>query len=299
VLDIKELRAEPEEARRRLQLRGDPELPSRVDRALELDEERRDLIGEVEELRALRNEKSKEIGEMKRRGEDASALIERMGEVADRIDELLDLVDLADVADKEAGEFSGGMKKRLDVATALVHDPPLVFLDEPTTGLDPRSRNQVWEIIREIAAGGTTVLLTTQYLDEADRLADRLAVVDNGRVIAEGTSDELKAAVGASTLQVRVRDPARRAEAASLLEDLTGVEVHDGARRDGLTASVEDEAAAAAALSALGGAGIRVGEFSLGQVSLDEVFLALTGRPAEPARAQPETAMAEAPGAES
>ncbi|MFC6732576.1 DUF4162 domain-containing protein [Haladaptatus sp. GCM10025893] len=157
----------------------------------------------------------------------------------------------------------------------------MLFLDEPTTGLDPRSRNQVWAIIRAIAAEGTTVLLTTQYLDEADRLADRLAVIDNGRVIAEGTSRELKAALGASTLHIRLRDPARRTDAETVLNELTGVSVHNGADRDALVASVPFDEEATSVLQALSNAGVQVAEFSLGQASLDEVFLALTGRPAE------------------
>ncbi len=199
----------------------------------------------------------------------------------ERADELLDSFGLADAARRQVRTYSGGMKRRLDVAASLVVTPEVLFLDEPTTGLDPRSRNQVWDIIRAIAAEGTTVLLTTQYLDEADHLADRLAVIDDGRVIAEGTSRELKAAVGASTLHVQLHDHGRHAEAKTILEDLLGVEVLDGADRDTLSASVTDDENAAAALSALAGAGVRVDEFSLGQASLDEVFLALTGRPAE------------------
>ena len=201
-------------------------------------------------------------------------------DAAERADELLSAFGLADAATRQVRTYSGGMRRRLDVAASLVVTPEVLFLDEPTTGLDPRSRNQVWAIIRAIAAQGTTVLLTTQYLDEADHLADRLAVVDDGRVIAEGTSRELKAAVGASTLHVSLHDPGRRAEAEAILEDVLGVEVHDGTDRDALSASVPDEERAAEALLALARAGVRVAEFSLGQASLDEVFLALTGRPA-------------------
>lgn len=198
-----------------------------------------------------------------------------------RADELLASFGLTEAAGRQVRTYSGGMKRRLDVAASLVVTPEVLFLDEPTTGLDPRSRNQVWAIIRAIAAEGTTVLLTTQYLDEADRLADRLAVIDDGRVIAEGTSNELKAAIGASTLHVRLHDPKRHAEAESILEDLLGVEVLNGDDRDALSASVTDEEKAAAVLSTLAGAGVRVAEFSLGKASLDEVFLALTGHPAE------------------
>ena len=202
-------------------------------------------------------------------------------EAGERADELLAAFGLAEAAGRQVRTYSGGMQRRLDVAASLIVTPEVLFLDEPTTGLDPRSRNQVWAIIRAIAAEGATVLLTTQYLDEADRLADRLAVIDDGRVIAEGTSRELKASVGASTLHVRLYDPGRRGEAETVLGDLLGVEILDGADRDGLSVSVPDEESAAEALSALADAGVRVAEFSFGQASLDEVFLALTGQPPE------------------
>ena len=198
-----------------------------------------------------------------------------------RAGELLSAFGLADAAGRQVQTYSGGMRRRLDVAASLVVTPEVLFLDEPTTGLDPRSRNQVWKIIRAIAAEGTTVLLTTQYLDEADHLADRLAVIDNGRVIAEGTSRELKAAVGANTLQVRLQDSGRRADAEEILEEVLGVETLDGTDRDTLSARVSDDEQAAETLLALARADVRVAEFSLGQASLDEVFLALTGRPAE------------------
>ncbi|WP_218780614.1 ATP-binding cassette domain-containing protein [Halorarum halophilum] len=214
-------------------------------------------------------------------------------DAGERADELLAAFGLADAATRQVRTYSGGMRRRLDVAASLVVTPEVLFLDEPTTGLDPRSRNQVWAIIRAIAAQGTTVLLTTQYLDEADRLADRLAVIDDGRVIAEGTSRELKAAVGASTLNVRVQDPDRRSEAEAVLGEVLGLEVHDGTDRDALSASVPDEERAAAALAALADAGVRVAEFSLGQASLDEVFLALTGRPAEDRVEEPGAARTE------
>lgn len=198
-----------------------------------------------------------------------------------RADELLSAFGLEDAATRQVRTYSGGMRRRLDVAASLVVTPEVLFLDEPTTGLDPRSRNQVWAIIRAIAAEGTTVLLTTQYLDEADRLADRLAVIDDGRVIAEGTSRELKAAVGASTLQIRFRDPEQREEAEAVLRERLGMAVHTGTDRDALSTSVPHEKEAAAVLTTLADAGVDVTEFSLGQASLDEVFLAITGRPAE------------------
>jgi ABC-2 type transport system ATP-binding protein len=199
-----------------------------------------------------------------------------------RATELLEAFDLADSAAKQARAYSGGMRRRLDIAASLVVTPELLFLDEPTTGLDPRSRNQVWEIVRSIAAGGTTVLLTTQYLEEADRLASRLAVIDHGRMIAEGTSRELKRSVGSNTLHVRLDDPARRPEARHVLRRVLGADVHDGADAAALTAHVRDDARLPDAIAALGAAGIAVGELTFGQPSLDDVFFALTGRGGEP-----------------
>jgi ABC-2 type transport system ATP-binding protein len=172
------------------------------------------------------------------------------------------------------------MRRRLDIAASLVTTPELLFLDEPTTGLDPRSRSQVWDIVRAIAAEGTTVLLTTQYLDEADRLADRLAVIDHGRLIAEGTSSELKASVGANTLHVRLRNAEQRAEAEILFRQLLGTDFLQGVDASALSVNVANEEKATEALGALARNGVGVAEFSLGSASLDEVFLALTGRPA-------------------
>jgi ABC-2 type transport system ATP-binding protein len=178
------------------------------------------------------------------------------------------------------------MRRRLDIAASLVVTPDLLFLDEPTTGLDPRSRNQVWDIVRTLVAEGTTVLLTTQYLDEADQLADRIAVIDHGRVIAEGTPGQLKASVGSGSLHVRLHDEARRDDAAALIERLLGVPVQRDADPAALTARLDGAAPAAPAARALGELaveGIDVAEFALGQPSLDEVFLALTGHPADAA----------------
>jgi ABC-2 type transport system ATP-binding protein len=203
-----------------------------------------------------------------------------------RAGELLDAFDLADAASRQVRTFSGGMRRRLDIAASLVVTPELLFLDEPTTGLDPRSRNQVWDIVRAIAAEGTTVLLTTQYLEEADRLADRLAVIDHGRLIAEGTSRELKASVGGNSLHVRIRSADQLVEAELLLRQAIGGGVHNGTDPFTLTAQVSDEERVAGALAALSRAGVGVAEFALGQPSLDEVFFALTGRPAEERREQ-------------
>ncbi|MCX5042552.1 ATP-binding cassette domain-containing protein [Aldersonia sp. NBC_00410] len=195
--------------------------------------------------------------------------------------QLLDAFELTEAGQRSVKTYSGGMRRRLDIAASIVVTPELIFLDEPTTGLDPRSRNQVWEIVRSLVAGGTTVLLTTQYLDEADQLADRLAVIDRGRVIAEGTTGELKASVGAGALHVRVLDSARRSDAADVLGRVLGTEVRLEADPASITARLPEPERAAAALPALQQAGIPIATFALGQPSLDEVFLALTGHHAE------------------
>jgi len=199
----------------------------------------------------------------------------------ERAGELLEAFGLAEAAKRQVRTYSGGMKRRLDVAASLVVTPEVLFLDEPTSGLDPRSRNQVWDVIRAIATRGTTVLLTTQYLEEADRLAERLAVIDQGRLIAEGTNRELKASVGASRLHVRLRRPDQRVEARTLLAKSLGAQVFNGGDASVLSANVTDEQGVAEALTALARSGVHVEEFSLGTPTLDEVFLALTGRPAE------------------
>jgi ABC-2 type transport system ATP-binding protein len=196
--------------------------------------------------------------------------------------ELLDAFGLADAADRLVKEYSGGMRRRLDIAASIVVTPDLLFLDEPTTGLDPRSRNQVWDIVRALVSGGTTVLLTTQYLEEADQLAERIAIIDHGRVIAEGTSGELKASVGSGGLRVRLRDPHVRPHAELVLARVLGSPVLLESDPAVLSASAPDSEAATAAVGELARAGLAVGEFSFGQPSLDEVFLALTGHPAEP-----------------
>lgn len=203
-----------------------------------------------------------------------------------RADELLEAFALADAGARQVQHFSGGMRRRLDIAASLVVTPDLLFLDEPTTGLDPRSRNQVWEIVRALVAAGTTILLCTQYLDEADHLAARIAVIDRGRVIAEGTPGELKASVGQGALHVRVADAGRREEAAGLLAPALGVPLDAVVRESdpaALSVPVGDPDRAADAVAALSRAGLALADFSLGRPSLDEVFLALTGRPAEPA----------------
>jgi len=194
-----------------------------------------------------------------------------------RADELLAAFDLSDAANKQIKTYSGGMRRRLDIAASLIITPDLVFLDEPTTGLDPRSRNHVWEIVRALVADGSTVLLTTQYLEEADQLAQRIAVIDNGKVIAEGTSQELKAAVGSGVLHIRLEDAAVREQARQLLAERLSMNVHTEADPAALSVQFSDSAQATYALAELPRAGIALNSFSLGQPSLDEVFLALTG----------------------
>jgi ABC-2 type transport system ATP-binding protein len=160
--------------------------------------------------------------------------------------------------------------------------PGLLFLDEPTTGLDPRSRGEVWRLVRSLVADGATVLLTTQYLDEADQLADRIAVIDHGRLVAEGTNSELKASVGGGTLHVRLHDPVDRDAARDALARALGAVVPADADPAVLTARVDAAGDAAAALAELSWAGIEIAEFALGQPTLDEVFLALTGNTTAP-----------------
>ncbi len=198
-----------------------------------------------------------------------------------RADELLSAFGIADAGGRQVKTYSGGMRRRIDIAASIIVTPELIFLDEPTTGLDPRSRNQVWDIVRALVAGGTTVLLTTQYLDEADQLAGRIAVIDRGKVIAEGTTGELKASVGAGSLHVRVVDPGRRADAAAILRTLLSESVTEEADPVALSARLDQASSVAAALPAFEDAGIAVASFAIGQPSLDEVFLALTGHTAQ------------------
>ena len=197
-----------------------------------------------------------------------------------RASELLEAFGLADAAARLVKNYSGGMRRRLDIAASIVVTPQVMFLDEPTTGLDPRSRNQVWDIIRALVAEGTTILLCTQYLDEADQLADGIAVIDHGKVIAEGTPGQLKASVGSGALHVRLLDPEQRPEAERILLGELGA-VHLEADPAALSVSCADTDRGAEAVASLSRSGIGIADFSLGQPSLDEVFLALTGHPAE------------------
>jgi ABC-2 type transport system ATP-binding protein len=198
-----------------------------------------------------------------------------------RASELLEAFGLAEAAGRLVKHYSGGMRRRLDIAASIVVTPQLMFLDEPTTGLDPRSRNQVWDIIRALVDGGTTILLCTQYLDEADQLADGIAVIDHGRVIAEGTPGQLKASVGSGALHVRLIEPEQRPEAERVLARELGATVHLEADPAALSVSCADPDRGAEAVAELARSGVRIANFSLGQPSLDEVFLALTGHPAE------------------
>jgi len=199
----------------------------------------------------------------------------------ERADELLDAFGLGESAGKLVKNYSGGMRRRLDIAASIVVTPQLLFLDEPTTGLDPRSRNQVWEIVRLMVAAGTTILLCTQYLEEADQLADGIAVIDHGRVIAEGTPAQLKASVGVGSLHVRLLQPDQRPRAERALAERIGEQPHLEADPAALSVPCGDAEQAADAVAELSRGGIAVAGFSLGQPSLDEVFLALTGRPAD------------------
>ncbi len=197
-----------------------------------------------------------------------------------RASELLEAFALADDAARQVQTYSGGMRRRIDIAASLVATPEILFLDEPTTGLDPRGRNQVWELVRRIAAAGTTVLLTTQYLDEADRLAERLAVIDHGRVIAEGTSLELKSSVGSNALHVRLGNPEQLALAQDLVRRVLGNGILPMTDPVEIAARLDNPAHGALVLTALTEGGVDVAQFSLGNPSLDEVFLALTGHAA-------------------
>jgi oleandomycin transport system ATP-binding protein len=198
-----------------------------------------------------------------------------------RATELLERFELAEAAGRSVKTYSGGMRRRLDLAASLVQRPQVLFLDEPTTGLDPRSRGEVWAMIRDLVADGTTVLLTTQYLDEADRLAGQIAVIDHGKVIATGTAAELKAKVGRQTLDVRPADPADLPLITELLTAAVGVPPVFSAQDPGLVSvPVDDAQILPVVVRRLAEAGIEVTELALRLASLDEVFMALTGHAA-------------------
>jgi oleandomycin transport system ATP-binding protein len=202
-------------------------------------------------------------------------------EAKSRAAELLERFDLSEAARRPAKTYSGGMRRRLDLAASLVGKPAVPFLDEPTTGLDPRARNEVWAIVRGLVGDGVTVLLTTQYLDEADQLADDIAVIDHGSIIATGTPAELKAKVGGQVLEVRPTEAAELDLVASFVAEVTGGTPAVDRARSLVTAPAADSGALAALVRRIDDAGIELAEFALRTTSLDEVFLALTGRPRE------------------
>jgi ABC-2 type transport system ATP-binding protein len=199
-----------------------------------------------------------------------------------RARELLAQLRLEEAADRPSKTYSGGMQRRLDLAGALVARPPVLFLDEPTTGLDPRSRTEMWSLLQELVSGGTTLLLTTQYLEEADLLADNIVVIDSGRVIAEGTADDLKSQVGGERLEITVAEEAQVRAAAELLDPLAASELTVDEGRRSLVVPVSGGAAVLAdALRRLDAAGVRVDDVGLRRPTLDDVFLTLTGHMAE------------------
>jgi ABC-2 type transport system ATP-binding protein len=199
----------------------------------------------------------------------------------ERAEELLERFELTDAAARLAKTYSGGMRRRLDLAAALVARPPVLFLDEPTTGLDPRSRLQLWETIEDRVAGGTTVLLTTQYLDEADRLADRISVIDHGRVIAEGTPNELKDRVGGERLELTLEDPSQEAAAVEALAPLA--EERPKCEHGILVMPLDKERGGiATAVRRLDAAGVGIADIAVRRPTLDDVFMVLTGHAAEP-----------------
>jgi ABC-2 type transport system ATP-binding protein len=194
-----------------------------------------------------------------------------------RADDVLERIKLTDAATRRVGTYSGGMRRRLDLAASLVGRPQVMFLDEPTTGIDPRSRIDLWDLVEDLVAAGTTVLLTTQYLEEADRLADRIGVIDQGRIVSEGTADELKATLGGSVLEVLV-DPADAAVAHDILAGIDGADVAAEAAGTRLRIPARDGAATLmAAARAFDAAGVEPSDMGLHKPTLDDVFLSLTG----------------------
>ncbi|MFT3888619.1 MAG: ATP-binding cassette domain-containing protein [Arachnia sp.] len=198
-----------------------------------------------------------------------------------KAEELLAAFALTEAARRPLAQFSGGMRRRLDLAASLIAQPPLIFLDEPTTGLDPRTRGQMWDTIRDLVATGSTVLLTTQYLEEADQLADRIAVIDRGRVVAEGTSEQLKASVGTASLQLTLSSAADGPAAVAVVESVLGGHATLSPEASHVTAPMTDADRVTDLLIALRAASIPLTGLSVQQPTLDEVFLALTGTTTE------------------
>lgn len=202
--------------------------------------------------------------------------------------ELLEEFGLTKAAKRPLKNFSGGMRRRLDLAASLIAQPPLIFLDEPTTGLDPRTRTQMWDTIRRLVDTGSTVLLTTQYLDEADQLADRIAVIDSGKVVAEGTPNELKRSVGTASLQIRLKNDTHQMKAKKIIEEHLKTKVSLSPEAAELTAPLADPDKVTDVLVALRAADIRLDEMSVQKPTLDEVFMALTGHGADDKKAKKE-----------
>jgi ABC-2 type transport system ATP-binding protein len=200
-----------------------------------------------------------------------------------RADDLLEEFDLTDAAARPVKKFSGGMRRRLDLAASLISQPPLIFLDEPTTGLDPRTRAQMWDTIRQLVKNGSTVLLTTQYLDEADALADRIAVIDRGRVVAEGTVDELKTSVGSTSLRLTLQDEEYLPRARQIVHQILGLPATNATGSGDIVAPLDDAERVTDVLVGLRQAGIAIQALTVQKPTLDEVFLTITGRSAAPA----------------
>ncbi len=196
-----------------------------------------------------------------------------------RATDLIDAFGLTEAGNRQVKQYSGGMRRRLDIAASIVAAPELLFLDEPTTGLDPRSRRKIWDVIRALRAAGTTVLLTTQYLEEADELADRIVIIDHGAIIADGTPGELKASVGSGVLRLRLVDAGQRPAAELILAQTLGTAAQPEPDPAVLSAQMAVAEQLPGVIAALNGAGIALTEFALEQPSLDDVFLALTGQP--------------------
>ena len=196
-----------------------------------------------------------------------------------RATELIAAFGLADAGKRQVKQYSGGMRRRLDIAASIVIAPDLLFLDEPTTGLDPRSRRYIWDVIRTLRRAGTTVLLTTQYLEEADELADRIVIIDHGQIIADGTPSQLKTSVGSGVLRIRLHDAAKRPFATQIITDTLQIIPQQEQEPATLSVQISDTDLISQTIAALAQANIALAEFSLEQPSLDEVFLALTGQP--------------------